>query len=177
MLEYVRDNGCALPENSCELAIGNLEYVHDNGCSLPEDSCKLAIKNANLNMLKYVHTNGCVLSKNLCEFANETSILKYIQDNAESLAKEIINITNEGIEKYNLLKNNIKYKLDCFKKDDSVEYSLLKFKGVSLKIHNPIQIIRHKCSMISNSDQTYTRYENMGFIKNVDDIVYINNRL
>jgi hypothetical protein len=37
--------------------------------------------------------------------------LKYIQDNAEVLAKEIINITNEGNQKYILLKNNIKYKL------------------------------------------------------------------
>ena len=37
--------------------------------------------------------------------------LKYIQDNAETLAKEIISTTNTGIEKNILLKNNIKYSL------------------------------------------------------------------
>jgi hypothetical protein len=37
--------------------------------------------------------------------------LKYIQENAEDLAKEIIKTANMGFEKYNLLKNNIQYKL------------------------------------------------------------------
>ncbi len=73
--------------------------------------------------------------------------------------------------RWNILKPRVNYEVDFFLNKGDINYNVIDYKGVKLKVHNPIDIISKKFEIVSANNLRSIRADE----KHYSDIIFILN--